>query len=164
MSGLHWQEQFFSMNGKMERQRSLRGGRPERWLDCGTCSAHHMHTYPCIYSVFVWHGGLIVCTIAGASIPRAGKSLVKRSTVLKVIFDRFLGHSTQKKRFFATYVHIALGNCKNFRNLNFVNLHGFSKFAKITSRENLYAYSNYWYSASILTVPVLLVTLCLFAD
>ena len=57
---------------------------------------------------------------------------------LKVIFDRLLGHSAQKKRLFTThlpiylplYAHMALGNCKNFRDFNFANI----------SREILYVY------------------------
>ena len=100
MSSLHRQEQFSSVNGKTKQQRSLRGGSPERWPDCGTCSAHHIPAFaPCLFG-----SGSIVCTITGASITRAGKSLVKMSMVLKVIFDRLLGHSAQEKRLFATHL------------------------------------------------------------
>ena len=41
------------------------------------------------------------------------------------------------------YVHMALGNCKNFCDFNFANLHGFAKFSKITSHEILYVYGMY---------------------
>ena len=70
------------MNGKTEQQRSLRGGSPERRPDCGTCSAHHIPAS----ALCLFGDGSMVCTITGASITRAGKSLVKTSMGLKVIF------------------------------------------------------------------------------
>ena len=39
-------------------------------------------------------------------------------------------------------MHIAMGNCKNLRDFNFANLHGFAKFAKITFCKNLQVYGS----------------------
>ena len=91
MAGLHRQEQFFSVNGKTEQQRSLRVAAQNAGLTVG----HVPRTISCLCSVFARRSGSIVCTFTGASITRDGKSLAKTSTVLKVIFDRLLGHSAQ---------------------------------------------------------------------
>ena len=141
MSGLHQQEQFSSVKGITEQPRSLRGGSQERRPDCGTCSAHHIPaSAPCLFG-----DGSIVCPITGVSITRAGKSLVKTSTVLKVIFNHLLGHSACTRETFlcCTLTHLrssVRAYCKNFRASNFANLHGFAKFTKITPRGNLYVY------------------------
>ena len=72
----------------------------------GLTVGHVPRTLSLPFALCLFGGGLIVCTITGASITRAGKSLVMTSTVLKVIFDRLLGHSPQRKCFFATHLPI----------------------------------------------------------
>ena len=92
MSDLHRQEQFSSVNGKTEQQRSLRGGNPERRPDCG----HVSRPYPCLCSVFVqqWLDSMHNYWSVDYS---NWQVLVKDVYSLKVIFDRLLGHSAQKK-------------------------------------------------------------------
>ena len=88
----------------------------------GLTVGHVPCTISCLCSVFVWHGGSIVCTIIGASIAQAVKSLVKMSTTLKylIVFLAIL-HKRNVCLLHMhlpidcpLYMHFALRNCKNF--------------------------------------------------
>ena len=140
MSGCHQQEQFFSANGKLKQPSSYAVAFMKDGLSVDT-----FYTISCLCSMFVCRSGLTIWTITGASkcstdLPQGGLLLLYTCT-----FNGPEDTVKEEKHCFCfSYVHIGLQIC----DFNFMNLHGFAKFVKITSCENLYVIAfiiNYYF-------------------